>query len=247
MSDWPQKFLHAYKELHHYDSITAEQEGLSLDDAYDVQHRYVHLRDEAISGFKAALTAPQAQAVMGINVPIIGALFASGAFDAGEPIELDKNALLETEIGFRLSGDVQTPVTEADVLERVDVCLPMIEIASPNLATKPNGLDLIATNAASYGYLAGPAANVDPAAIDSYDACLVKGEETLLEGSSAEVLGGQRQALAFLINEVLARGYTLTSGQILMTGSIGGMVPAQPGQYEATFGDLGSISFEIAD
>ena len=45
---------------------------------------------------------------------------------------------------------------------------------------------------------------------------------------------------------MLARGYTLEAGQILMTGSIGGMVPAQPGTYTATFGPLGEITFEIA-
>ncbi len=245
MSDWPQKFLHAFKELHHYDSITAEQEGLSLADAYDVQHQYVHLRKETITGYKAALTAPQAQAAMGIDVPIIGALFAGGEFNAAEPIQPTKSALLETEIGFRVARAVTDPVTEADVLDTVEACIPMIEIASPNLATKPNGLDLIATNAASYGYLLGQAAPIDAAALDTYEASLARGDETLLSGTSAEVLGGQRQALVFLINEVLARGYALEAGQILMTGSIGGMVPAQPGRYAASFGALGELSCEI--
>lgn len=246
MSEWPQKFLHAFKELHHYESITAEQEGLTLEDAYDVQHQYVHLRKEPITGFKAALTASAAQAAMGVVTPIIGALFAGGHVDPARPIALDKPCLLETEIGFTLSHDITSPVKRADVLDAVDAWLPMIEIASPNLATKPNGLDLIATNAASHQYIAGPPQPISATRLDALSVQLERGTETLLSGLSGEVMEGQQDALAWLINEMLERDYTPLQGQILMTGAIGGMIPAQPGRYVASFEDLGNIKFEIA-
>ena len=67
MSDWPQKFLHAFSERHHYDSVSAAHDELTLDDAYDIQHRFVALRQDAITGYKAALTAPAAQQAMGIT------------------------------------------------------------------------------------------------------------------------------------------------------------------------------------
>jgi 2-keto-4-pentenoate hydratase len=69
--------------------------------------------------------------------------------------------------------------------------------------------------------------------------------ELLQSGGSAEVLGSQRTALVWLINQILARGYTIAAGHLLMTGAIGGMQPAKPGNYSAEFGDLGAIDFKI--
>ena len=122
----------------------------------------------------------------------------------------------------------------------------MIELASPNLATKPNGIDLIATNAASYGYIAGIEAAVDPAALDAVHVSLERDGEVILEGDSVEVLAGQRNALVWLINQCLQRGYTISAGHLFMTGSIGGMQPATTGAYHAEFGELGNIDFTLS-
>jgi 2-keto-4-pentenoate hydratase len=245
MSDWPQKFLHAFSELHHYESISAAYD-LSLDDAYDVQHQFVSLRKEPVTGFKAALTAPQAQQVMGISEPIVGVLFSSGDFPAKRPLKLNKQALLETELGFKAAGDITSAVTPDNVFDHISTCLPMIEVASPNLATKPNGLDLVATNAASYGYITGAESALDTSTIDQLHVSLNFEGAQLQAGISAEVLGSQRTALVWLINQVLQRGYNIAAGHLFMTGAIGGMQPAKPGNYRAEFGDLGNIEFEIS-
>ena len=246
MSDWPQKFLHAFKERHHYDSISAEHGDLSMDDAYDVQHRFVALRNEPISGYKAALTAAAAQQAMGIDRPIIGVLFASGAHSSAEPIQSGKPVLLETELGFRVARDINDPVDATQALDAVDQCIPMIELASPNLATQPNALDLIATNAASHAYFAGAPVAPDKVELDAIEISLHHDDEQLWRASSGDVLDGQRYALAFLINEALARGYAIQAGQLLMTGSIGGIAPAKPGKYVADFNELGTIEFTVA-
>ena len=246
MSDWPQKFLHAFSERHHYDSVSAAHDELSLDDAYDIQHRFVALRQEPISGYKAALTAPAAQQAMGIDVPIVGVLFADGEFASDRPIALHKQALLETEIGFVCASHIDQEVTVSSVLDYMAGCMAMIEIASPNLATKPNGLDLVATNSASYGYIVGEKHPADTP-LDDLSVRLTKGGETLLAGSAGEVLDGQIQALTWLVNQTLERSYSIEPGHLLMTGSIGGMCPATPGDYSADFGGLGTIAWRIAE
>ncbi len=245
MSDWPQKFLHAFSERHHYDSVSAAHDELTLDDAYDIQHRFVGLRQEPISGYKAALTAPAAQQAMGIDEPIVGVLFSDGDFTDLNPLELHGQALLETEIGFVVATPITAPVTVDNVLGLMSACVPMVEVASPNLATKPNALDLVATNSASYGYLQGGA--VSPAAVDdSLAVRLSRANETLLAGTPGEVLGGQLHALVWLVNQAQARGYAIEAGHILMTGSIGGMYPATAGAYSADFGSMGRIEFTVA-
>lgn len=245
MSDWPQKFLHAFSERHHYDSVSAAHEGLTLDDAYDIQHRFVALRQEPITGYKAALTAPAAQQAMAIDVPIVGVLFGDGDFTNTDPIQLHGQALLETEIGFVVSEAIGQAVTINNVLDFMSGCLPMVEVASPNLATKPNGLDLVATNSASYGYIKGDMQPADTP-LDEVPVVLQQQDATLLSGSGGEVLGGQLQALVWLVNQVQARGYQIEAGHLLMTGSIGGMCPAGAGAYTADFSALGAISFNIA-
>lgn len=247
MSDWPQKFLHAYSERHHYDSVTAAHDELTLDDAYDIQHQYVSLRKETISGYKAALTAPAAQQAMKIGTPIIGVLFAAGEFDAAQPVVPNKPALLETELGYRVREPITAPVNAGDVARLLHCCMPMIEVASPNLATKPNGLDLIATNAASYGYICGKQGDLDAKALDALPVSLRMGDEIKLQGVGGEVLGGQQHALAWLINQTVARGYQIEPGHIFMSGSIGGMCPAAPGDYVAEFGALGTIEFSVGE
>lgn len=247
MSEWPQKFLHAFEEGNPYDSISAAQEDLTLDDAYDIQCRYVSLRGEPISGYKAAMTANQAQQAMGIDKPIIGALFAAGAHPQGKPVALTRPILLETELAFRVNQPVTTPVTADSAFQCVDACLPMIELAAPNLATQPNALDLVATNSASHGYIAGTEADMGTIDFDTLSVRLLADNAEQWCGTGASVLGGQREALAFLINEVLARGYSVEAGHLMMTGSIGGILPGRAGQFIGDFGPLGEIRFALQE
>ena len=245
MSSWPQKFLSAFNARHPYDSISAQESSLSIGDAYDIQHQFVSLRQEHIRGYKAALTALPAQQAMNIHLPIIGVLFDSGEFAIERRLQLTQAALLETEIGFVTATSIRSPVTATDVFNLMSGCMAMIEIASPNLHDRPNGLDLIATNAASYGYICSPLQSLEMAS-DDLPVTLTREGKIQLTGVSGEVLGGQQDALAWLINQVLLRGYTIEPGHLLMTGSIGGMCPAASGHYQADFGALGALNFSVA-
>jgi 2-keto-4-pentenoate hydratase len=53
------------------------------------------------------------------------------------------------------------------------------------------------------------------------------------------------KALVWLVNTVLAQGYTLAAGHVLMTGSIGNMHPGAPGDYRAAFGTLGELTLRL--
>ncbi|XOV83049.1 MAG: 2-keto-4-pentenoate hydratase [bacterium] len=246
MQRWPRKFLQAYSKRHRYDSISAEFSDLSIADAYDIQRQYVVLRDEPITGYKAALTAPAGQMAMGVDHPVVGVLLASGIFSADKPVEAAQQILLETEIGFVTASDISEPVMPDSVLDFMAGCKGVVELASPNLASKPNGLDLIATNSASFGYIEGqrqaiPGRHV----LDATAVSLEKDGEILMSGTAGEVMGGQLDALCWLINQTLELGYTIEAGHLLLTGSIGGVLPGQPGNYRARYGDLGQIDFSL--
>lgn len=248
MNDWPQRFLQSRQAGLPYESVTAVHPQLTLDEAYALQHAFVNACGATICGYKAALTSSAAQRSMGIDFPIVGALFASGDFTHTGAISASMPLLLEVEIGFTTARAISQPVTPDDVLDAMSEPMAMVEIAAPNLTPPTQGLDLVATNAASYGFLIGAvdAIGAPEDDLDSTVATLYRQDERVLSGRVGDVLGGQRNALAWLINEVLARGYRIDAGQLLMTGSIGGMCPASPGRFHAEWGNLARLTFDIA-
>ena len=81
--------------------------------------------------------------------------------------------------------------------------------------------------------------------IDNLTVELKMGDQSLHKESSVNIMFGQADALTWLINEVLKRGYPIPKGSFLMTGSIGPAHPAKKGVYQADFSDLGSLSISI--
>ena len=238
------------------ENITISSNEIGIHDAYALQRELVGRLEShggwgEVYGYKAALTAEPAQQAMGINEPIIGVLFEHAAYqaDGASAVATDRPVLLETEVGFTLRKEITAPVAEDDVFDAIARCCGMIELASPNLQQRPTSADLIANNAASYGCIAG-ASTAHPMDID-VDALPVSltridaEQQAFQTAMAGSVMAGQRDALIWLINRILAQGYELQAGHVLMTGSIGSMHPGKAGRYRAEFGALGDLTFAL--
>ena len=241
---WADQFLKAHNDDTSYPLISAAGTPCTRDEAYLVQRKFVAGMNRGIKGYKAALTALPAQAAMGIDTAIVGVLFTDGEYPQGQ-LEIHRPILLETELGFTTQTSISQATTADSVLDHFSQVSPLVELASPNLAGKPTGLDLVATNSASFGYIVADASELNPAMIDDLDLSLVRDGEQLLHGHSAEILSGQAAALSWLVNTVLEIGYDILPGQLFITGSIGGMTPGAPGSYRADYGSLGTIEFSL--
>ena len=55
----------------------------------------------------------------------------------------------------------------------------------------------------------------------------------------------QWQALVFLAEHLNERGYGLQQGDVVITGAMSGMFPAQPGEYRVDYGEFGEITFTV--
>jgi len=238
------------------ENITISSSKIGIHDAYALQRKLVAKLESnggwgGVYGYKAALTAVPAQQAMGINEPIIGVVFEHAAYqaDSATTVATDRLVLLETEVGFTLRKEITAPVAEDDVFDAIACCSGMIELASPNLQQRPTSADLIANNAASYGCIAG-ASTAHPMDID-VDALPVSltridaEQQAFQTAMAGSVMAGQRDALIWLINQILAQGYELRPGHVLMTGSIGSMHPGKAGRYRADFDALGELTFAL--
>ncbi|HEY5807914.1 MAG TPA: fumarylacetoacetate hydrolase family protein [Povalibacter sp.] len=227
-------------------------ETLTIIDAYAIQTRIVKnaLRGAQPSGYKAGLTSAATQSRFHASGPVAGVLTGDGMRPPGTTLRLSelRGLTIETEVAFRIGTPVDHQVRDIDELRsHVDAIAPAIEL--PNLhyqsPSELTAIDLVATNVAAAAYIVGdfaPAAQRDPNAAEPRLVC--NGTE-LNHGSARDALGDQWQAALWLVNTMIEHGWTLRAGQILLTGTLGRMIPATPGECTANYGNWGTIAFSI--
>jgi 2-keto-4-pentenoate hydratase len=238
--------------------LVSERLELNETQAYYIQKQLNQnlAQNQPIKGFKAGLTSASGQNKFGVKAPLAGALFGihkvqfKNAFTSKDY----KKLMLETEIGYVLSSDIAafSKITQQDLPTLIEKVVPVIEL--PDLAysnvSKVTGLDLIATNVASNEVLIGDfTLPKDFKLLNEVQTKMTRGAgtqaELLISGKGSDASGDQAQALHWLINQLLQSGYALKKGQLLITGALGAMVPAEKGTHLASFGKYGQITFDI--
>lgn len=227
-------------------------ESLTIDEAYRIQKRVAQDRLDGArpGGFKAGLTSPQSQARFSTNEPVAGVLPPDGLLSPGATVRLSKlqGLNIETEVALRIGTPIRTHVKDAAELERhIDGIAPAIEL--PNLhyvsSAQPAALDIIATNVAAAAYIVGDF--MPPGARDPNDAAprLVCNGKEVNSGLARDALGDQWEAARWLVNTMLQQGWPIETGQILLTGALGRMIPATAGDCSADYGTWGTIGFHV--
>ena len=117
-NDWATAQLQRLRDQRPYSNLSDACPNATIEDAYTLQKAFVNALSDAgdwgsVVGYKAALTAPQAQQVMNATQPVIGVLFSDGERIQQNPVHTDRPVMLETELGFRLRQDIANNQTEA--------------------------------------------------------------------------------------------------------------------------------------
>jgi 2-keto-4-pentenoate hydratase len=232
--------------------LTESYPGLTLERAYEIQSEYVILKlgGDKIAGYKAGLTSKGAQAKFGVSTPVSGVLFSSGKHVS--PASIDgpeyRSPVIETEIGFVVGKPIRGKIADtARLMEHIGAVLPVVEIPETGFADmeKLKAEDIVAANVGSAVFITGDQKPLVGADLDGMTVKLVSGGETLNQGEGSDAMGGQWEALLWLVNSVVEHGRTIDNGSILITGSLGKVVPASQGRYEARYSGLGNVTFEI--
>jgi len=213
--------------------------GMEEKDAYQIQWMVASraLRAQRrLMGYKVGLTSLEAQKYFKVFEPDYGHLFDSMAVNEDSEIDLSKliQPKIEGEIAFVLGRDLKGPgITPSQVIRAIEYVTTSFEVIDSRIKNwKITAKDTIADNGSSARYvLAGQKTKLETVALPHLGMALYKNNEVAVTGSGAAVMGNPINAIVFLANTLGKHDRALLEGQVILSGSIGGMVAMGPGDY----------------
>ncbi|MFG1960157.1 2-keto-4-pentenoate hydratase [Nonomuraea sp. NPDC049028] len=226
------------------DMVSTAAEGYAVQ---EINTRRALEAGRRVVGRKVGVTNPLMQKQFGIDEPDFGMLFADMAYLDGLPIPVERflQPRAEAEVALVFGRDlVGGPFTAAEVIRAVEFALVAIEIADSRIADWDITLaDTIADNASAGAYVLGNTP-VSLMGLDLRGAAMTmtRGGQEVSAGSGAACLGHPLNAAVWLASRVGRTDRALRAGDVVLTGSLGPIVPIGPGDdFEAHVDGLGSV------
>jgi 2-keto-4-pentenoate hydratase len=217
----------AHRTRARYENLADAIAPKSVADAYAAQAALCDLwgpRLGPVAGLKIATTTKVMQALMGIDHPCMGTIFASRVHIS--PATIAKadfiNVRIECELAVKLGRDLPksaSPYTRESVRAAVTHIMPAFELIEDRFADykTTRALSLIADNAWNGGIVIG-AARPLPADLD------LDGIQGVLKSNGKEAGSGKTDdplgALAWLANQAADVGRPMQAGMVAITGSV---------------------------
>jgi 2-keto-4-pentenoate hydratase len=258
VGEYVQKLATALQSPGPLPRFSALYPSATVDDGFAAQKRLVMATRAADqrAGFKGGATTATGQQTLGIRHPLTGVLFRSGQIVSEDQSAIEiastPDAVVETELGFLISDgvDISYRLTSIEHTKgAIGAVVAAIEL--PDTYTRRMGgtlgaADALAANMGSARFIIGQK-RVSPDDInpDDVQITLRKDGMVLHEVKADIVQGGQWASLMTLINQIVDQGYTLRSGDLIICGALGPVHPVTPGKFQAEFGPLGAIAFEL--
>ena len=233
------------------DPLSSRHPDITIEDAYAIQQRLIARRlgaGERVVGKKIGVTSQAVRNMLGVFQPDFGILLDGMVYNEGQPIEARTliQPKAEGEIAFVLKKDLMGPgVTAADVMAATEGVMACFEIVDSRIRDwKIQIQDTVADNASCGVFVLGDRL-VDPRDVDLATCGMVleKNGEIVATGAGAAALGHPANAVAWLANTLGRLGMGLKAGEVVLSGSLGIMVPVQAGDsLRVTIGGIGGCS-----
>jgi 2-keto-4-pentenoate hydratase len=236
---------------------TLFQENLSVETAYQIQQivtgRHIAAGRKAV-GCKIGLTSLAVQAQLGVDQPDFGILFEDMQVQTGAVVPRGRTiqAKVEAEVAFVLSSDLTGDLSDRNtLLNAIDYAVAAIEIVDSRIRAWDIRLfDTISDNASSGLFVLGTI-HRHPSDLDLQGLKMrmvrAHSQETVSQGSGADGMGDPLEALRWLASTMNALGRPLLRGDIVLSGALGPMAVAHPGDhFTAEIDLLGEVSVGFA-
>ena len=240
--------------------LPAELGPRTAAEAYAIQGEFVGMRAHKlgrVAGYKIALTTPAMRAMVGLNDSIAGEMLDKSILRSPASVRASDymRLIVEFEIAFALAEDlpaIGAPYTRERVAQAVGSAMPALELADDRnadyAALPANPLMLIADNAWNEGAVLGAALRdwkgLDLAALRGV--ATIDGK-AVGEGHGRDVMGHPLEALAWIANNLAARGLGLWRSDVVITGSlITSKYPKAGDKIRFEAGELGGVELSIA-
>lgn len=220
-----------------------------IDAAYRIQSVNIEASLAAgrgVVGRKIGLTSPAVQNQLGVGQPDFGVLLDDMDYTGLPTVDSDRllQPRIEAEVAFILAHDIDTEITVDQAPQFVDQVAAAFEIVDSRVADWDISLaDTVADNASSGLYVLGDALPCDAAPeLSEVEMTMTADGEQVSSGRGSDCLGSPWHALVWLANTSRAYGAPLRSGEVILSGALGPMVPTTPGStYTASISGLGDV------
>jgi 2-keto-4-pentenoate hydratase len=235
----------------HVIAVAPEQRPTTAAAAYAVQATMLERADLAQVGWKIGATTAATQALLGVDEPLLGPLFAPHCHPDGAEVKLvaAHRPGLESEFLVGLATDLpprDRPYEASEVAAAVEFVAPAFEIIGCRFegGLAGEGLLVVADGGGNAAIVRGQAVR-DWRRFDLGRHAVrlrVNGAE-VAAGSSSDLLFGEPiGAVAWLANHALLKERGLRRGEMVMTGTCTGLTFIKPGDAAmADYGDFGQV------
>ena len=236
--------------------LLEREPDITIADAYRIQERFVARRvaaGEKVIGKKIGATSKPVQDFLGVYQPDFGILLSGMVYTEGDTIDLGQliQPKAEAELAFVLKEDLKGPgITAMDVIRATDYVLPCFEIVDSRITDwKIKIQDTVADNASCGVFVVGRQ-HTDPHSLDLAAASMQMWKNGAPAGSGlgSAVQGHPAEAVAWLANTLGAFGIPFRAGELILSGSLAPLVPAQAGdRFTMAIEGLGECSIAFTE
>jgi len=227
---------------------------LSLDDAYSIQEAFAPEFGAPIVGYKIGCASKESQALVGAAGPFAARIFAPTRFES--PAEISARDFftvgVEAEFGFTIRDGLpprRAPYERAEVAHAVASVAPIIELCDTRLENwKAARIEEIIADNGFHGGLVVGTAVVGWKTLDlaRHEVALSIDDTVRARGASAGSLGDPFDGLVWIANELSRRGYGLSAGDIVASGTWTGLHFVRgPAAVVADFGSMGRVEVHV--
>jgi 2-keto-4-pentenoate hydratase len=205
-------------------------------------------------GWKVAGTAAAAREMLGVDEPLSGPLYERFSLPPGAEVRLSRiTGVVEAEFAVKLGRDLPgrpRPYERDDIVDAVASIHPALEFPGSRFEdyASAGAMQMVADAAGAGVFVIGrAAADVSLDRLPQQQVTLRASGRELAVGHGSNVLGDPLEVVAWLANNLSARGRALLAGEIVLTGAAAlSFDIGVDDQLTGDFGPLGEVSARVA-